>query len=888
MTTRNLDALFAPKAITLLGASNRPGSVGAVIARNLMSGGFAGSVMMINPREAEIQGARAYPNVAALPHEPELAVIATPAAAAPQLIEDLGQRGCRAAVIISAGFDKDQREAMFAAARPRLMRIVGPNCLGFLSPVAGVNASFSHLAPLKGELAFLTQSGAIATSIIDWANGRGIGFSHIVSLGDMSDVDFGDLLDYLALDSATKAILLYVENVTQARKFMSAARIAARAKPVLVVKAGRGEAGARAAASHTGALAGADIVYDAAFRRAGTLRVKSLRELFDAAETVASGVRPHGDRLSIVTNGGGLGVMAADALEARGVPPLPLSEVARAALDAVLPTAWSRANPVDILGDAHSDRYESAFAALVRHSEPDAILVMNCPTGVADNLEAAEAVLTAKARHPEVPVLACWMGEATAAEPRKRFADAGVPSFETPEEAVNAFVNLVEYDRNQAALLETPPASPERSPAARKEARAIIARVIGEGRSMLSEPEAKRVLALYGVPVVDTEIVHTPDGAAEAARRRQGPFALKILSPDISHKTDVGGVALALANADAVKSAAARMLETVAAAAPEARLTGFTLQQMIRRPHAQELILGISEDRTFGPTILFGHGGVATEVIADRVVGLPPLNAPLARAMITQTRVAKLLAGFRDRRPADLAAVAAALVSVSDLAIDLAEITELDINPLLADADGVIALDARILVRPAPADAAKRLAIRPYPAELAREVALPDGEKLILRAIRPSDAEALAAMGARTRPEDLRLRFHGAVRELAPGQAQRLTQIDYDREMALVACEDDGAIAGVARLIFDPEFSAAEYGLIVRSDMQARGIGRELLLALLHYAERRGGDRVWGDVLADNENMLIMARAMGATLTPGAGTVRTEFRPGRGAQGVDA
>ncbi len=877
MSTRNLDALLAPKAIALVGASNRAGAVGAVIARNLLNGGYDGALMMVNPRESEIGGAPAYNTIADLPRTPDLAVIATPAPTVPGLVEHLGALGCRAAIVISAGLSQQQREAMFAAARPRLLRIVGPNCLGLLSPLAGVNASFSHLAALKGDIAFLTQSGAIATSIIDWANGRGIGFSHIVSLGDMSDVDFGDLLDYLAADGATRAILLYVENVTHARKFMSAARIAARTKPVIVVKSGRGEAGARAAASHTGAMAGSDIVYDAAFRRAGMLRVKTLRALFDAAETLASGARPLGDRLSIVTNGGGLGVMAVDALEDSGIRLASLPEAARSALDAVLPPAWSRNNPVDILGDAHGDRYAAALDAIATKGAQDAVLVMNCPTGVADNIEAAEATLNAHARHPRLPMLACWMGEATAADARKRFTTAHIPSFDTPEEAIDAFVQLVEYERNQRALMQAPPASPERSSEAIEEVRALVSGVLAEGRTLLTEFEAKRALALYGVPVVETVVAASPEEAAGAATRLKPPLALKILSYDITHKTDVGGVALGLADAEAVKDAALRMLETVARVRPDARIEGFTLQPMIRRPHAQELILGMSEDATFGPVILFGQGGVSAEIVADRVVGLPPLNTPLARGMIACTRVAKLLAGYRDRSPADVEAIANALVSIADLVIDIPEISELDVNPLLADADGVIALDARIVVKPARGAADARLAIRPYPDHLSGSITLADGVSFRVRAIQPSDADAIVAMARRTDPEHLRLRFHGTLREVSPEQAARLTQIDYDREMALVAIDASGAFAGVARLVVDPDFERAEYAIIVRTDVQGRGLGRLLLTRLLAYAKSRGVQRVWGDVMPESKNMLALARELGASMEADRHRIRTEF-----------
>jgi acetyltransferase len=878
VTTRNLDALFAPRAIALVGASNQPGSVGAVVARNLFASGFEGPIRPVNPHEDRIQGVRNFRSIAELPETPDLAVVAAPPSVVPDAIAELAGRGCRAAVVITAGLDESERAKLLAAARPRLMRIVGPNCLGFLSPARGINASFAHLAPEAGDIAFLTQSGAIATSILDWAKGRGIGFSHVVSLGDMSDVDFGDLLDHLAFDAATAAILLYAENVTQPRKFMSAARIAARAKPVIVVKSGRSAAGARAAASHTGALAGADAVYDAAFRRAGMLRVDTLRDLFDAAATLASGVRPRSEALVIVTNGGGLGVIAADALERRGGALARLSEPTLAALDAALPGAWSHGNPIDILGDAHGERYEAALDALRDEPELGAALVMNCPTGVADNLEAARATLRARARQPELPLLACWMGEATAEAPRRLLSEAGLPSYETPDEAVRAFLQLVDYARNQAALLQAPTASARRTPAGRAAARAQIDQALSEGRAILTEPEAKAVLAAYGVPVVETVVAVTPAEAGAAAARLSGAVALKILSREISHKSDVGGVRLDLSGAAAVEAAATAMLENVLRTAPQARVDGFSVQPMIKRPLAQELLLGAVVDATFGPCLLFGQGGVATEIVADRAIGLPPLDSVLARDMISRTRVSKLLAGYRGRPPADHEAIVAALLSLSDLVVDFPEIVELDINPLLADAGGAIALDARIVIEPTPAGAV-RLAIRPYPEKLVRTVES-GGARFVLRPVRPDDAGALVRMAARTDPEHLRQRFHAATRDLSERTAARLALIDYDREMALVVEEPDGAIAGVVRLVFDPNYESGEYAIIVRTDLQDRGLGRLLMGEVLAYARSRGARRAWGDVSSDNPRMLAFARELGAALSarPDApGVIRAEF-----------
>lgn len=874
MTIRNFEALFHPRAIALIGASNREGAVGEVLARNLLSSGFAGELMFVNPHEDAIAGVKAYGDVAALPHAPDLAIIATPASTVAPLIADLGARGCRAAIVISAG-DATFRQSVLQASAPHLMRIMGPNCLGFLSPGAGINASFAQLTPKAGAIALVTQSGAIATSLLDWAAGRGLGFSHVLSLGDMADIDFGDALDYLALDPATKAILLYVEQITSARKFMSAARIAARMKPVIVVKSGRSKSGAAAAASHTGALAGSDAVYDAAFRRAGMLRVDTLRDLFDAVETLASGLRPAGDRLMIVSNGGGLGVLAADALEANHGRLAPLSGNARSALDAVLPPQWSHANPVDILGDAHGQRYEDALAILATDSESDALLVMNCPTGVADNADAARAAARVHQAYPHMPMLACWAGGAHLTEPQTILAAAALPTFDAPEEAVRAFTQLVDYARNQRALLETPALAPERAPGAPARVDAIINAARGAGRTLLSEAEAKEVLAAYDIAVTPTSIAKDPAEAARAALGFGGRIALKILSRDISHKTDAGGVMLSLAPAD-VEAAAKKMLTLVAAARPDAHIDGFTVQPMIERPHTEELILGASVDPTFGPVLLFGQGGVAVEIIADRVMALPPLNSTLARDLITRTRVARLLAGYRDREPADLGAIAAALASLSDLIVNHPDILELDINPLLADANGVIALDARIVIA-SKRGARAPLAIRPYPAALSHQVQLADGACLQVRALAPSDATLLLEMGQRTSPQDLRLRFHGAVRTDSIEGAARLCQLDYDREMALAAFAPDGAIAGVARISFDPQFETGEFAIIVRSDLQMRGIGRALLTDILDYAKSRGVRTAWGDVLPDNAGMLAFVRELGARVDSSAGGQRVVF-----------
>jgi acetyltransferase len=875
MTVRNLDRLFRPASVAVIGASKEPLSPGAVIARNLRSDGFAGPVMLVNPKYSEIDGEPCHPDVASLPATPDLAVVVTPPPTVPEVIAALGARGSKAVAVITAGFGEGGaergralRQAMLDAARPHLLRIVGPNCMGVMVPGHGLNATFAHLAATPGRLAFVTQSGAIMTGILDWASARGIGFSHLVSLGDMADVDFGDLLDYLAQDAGTSAILLYMEAVTHARKFMSAARAASRRKPVIVLKAGRHEEGARAVASHTGALAGADGVYDAAFRRAGMLRVRSLQELFDAAEVLASRVRLKGDRLAILSNGGGFGVIATDALIDEGGQ---LGELAPATLErlsAALPATWSHGNPVDILGDAPGRRYADALGVLLEDPGIDAILVLNCPTGVGSSVDAAKAVASVLAGRPPTPLITSWVGGSSAVQEARRLLQASLlPVYETPGQAVLAFMHLVRYRDSQRALMETPPSVPEDFVPDAHAARAVIDSALGGGREWLSEPEAKRLLAAYDIPVAETRTVADAYEAASAAAAIGFPVAVKVLSPDITHKSDVGGVALDLADALQVRAAVEAMRARLADTAPRARIAGFAVQPMIRRPHAHELIIGASEDPQFGLVILFGHGGTAVEIIADRALALPPLNMSLAHGLIAQTRVSRLLRGYRDRPPADLDAIALTLIKVAQLVIDFVEIAELDINPLLADQDGVIALDARVRVSRRGLPAERRLAIRPYPKELEDEVALNDGRTLLLRPIRPEDEPMLVAAFRKASPEAVRLRFFAPIKELTHETAAGLTQIDYDREMALVLADHDqpGAaeLYAVARFSTDPDQQKAEFAIAVRDDVTGRGLGTLLMRRLIDYARRRGIGEIFGLVLPENRAMLAICRALG-------------------------
>ena len=865
MSILHLDRLLEPGSVVVVGASDRVGSVGATVWRNLRAGGFAGPIYAVNPKHATLDGVAVYARIADLPQVPDLAVLCTPPDTVSGVIEGLGALGTRAAIVMTAGLSATQKKATLEAAGAHRLRVLGPNCLGLLTPHLGLNASFAHTDALAGQVAFVSQSGALVTAVLDWAKSRRIGFSHMVSLGEHADVDFGDLLDYLASDARTRSILLYIESIEAPRKFMSAARAAARNKPVIVVKAGRAGNGVKAAASHTGALAGSDLVFDAAIRRAGMLRVDTLQDLFIATETLARFSGNRDDALTLVTNGGGAGVMAADAAALAGVALRELSASLRTRLDTILPATWSRGNPIDIIGDAPVRRYTETLQALLADRDSGAILFLHAPTAIVRSDDIARA-LAPIARQAPGRMMACWLGDSAVADARRILEEAGVPDYHTPEEAVRAFSMLATYRSNQALLLETPTAL-ESGVADIAAARVPIEAALLEGRDMLNELEAKVVLKAYGIPVVSTvAVAPTADAAVEAARSLGYPIALKILSPDISHKTDVGGVSLNLQDEEALRQAAEQMLRRIRKDQPQARLTGFTVQTMATRPHAQELILGASIDPVFGPVLMFGHGGTAVEVLADRAIALPPLNRVLARELVSRTRVAKLLAGYRDHPPARLDAIYDALIAVSQMLVDLPELAELDINPLLADDQGVLALDARVRVRRNPGGGAQSFAITPYPAELVETVAW-NGETIALRPIRPEDEPQHRAFVEMLQPQDLRLRFFSSRRELPRSELARLTQIDYAREMAFIAVRSlpDGSrqTLGVIRAVIDPDNVDAEFAIIVRSDLKRRGLGTLLMRKMIAFLSGRGTQRMVGDVLRENQSMHDMCRAQG-------------------------
>jgi len=877
MSTFRLERLFAPRSVAVVGGSPRPSSLGTVVLRNLASGGFAGEIAVVNPNHASIGGRTTFPNLASLPFVPDLVVVTAPASVIPDIVAQAGRRGVAGAVILSAGLGHgpgSMAEAIAREARACGLRIVGPNCLGIMFPASRLNASFAARHPSVGSLALISQSGAIAAAMVDWAAEKSMGFSGVVSIGDQLDVDVADLLDYFALDDETRAILLYLEAVADARKFMSAARAAARLKPVVVVKSGRMAQGAKAAATHTGALAGSDQVYDAAFRRAGLVRAFDLRELFDCAELLGRHVHPpDGNSLAILTNGGGLGILAVDRLAELGGAAVPLSTETAAKLDAVLPPTWSKADPVDIGGDADATRYLAALDILLADPASNAVLVMNVETAIASASSIAEAVAErvkadrTKHRSWSKPVLAAWVG--TEARVAPIFDGAAMAHFATEDGAVRAFMHLVKYREAMAALMATPPNVSSLFVPDKQAAEKIVGNAVGEGRAWLDPIEIADLFAAYSIPLVPTLAASDGDEAAAKAEPilAQGlSVAVKILSRDITHKSDVGGVVLGVATKHGVRDAATAIVARARRLRPEARIDGLMIQPMIVRPDARELILGIADDPTFGPVMMFGRGGTAVEVINDKALMLPPLDMNLARLLVSRTRVSRLLAAYRDVAAVPPDAVPLTLVKLSQLAADFPEIKELDINPLLADASGVLALDARIAIgAPARLFAGHtRFAVRPYPTEWDRELVLRDGARIKVRPMRPEDEPAIIRLLQQVSPEDIRLRFFHAVKDFSHQFVARLTQLDYARAMAFLAIDPATRDAiGAVRLHSDSRYETAEYAILLRSDLKGKGLGWALMQLLIEYARSEGLKSLFGEVLTENTTMLAMARELG-------------------------
>jgi acetyltransferase len=878
MSTYRLKNLLSPRSVALVGATPRQGSVGRAILGNIHKAQFKGEFGLVNSRYAEINGAASVSSLDKLPFVPELVVITAPATAVVGLIDKAGQRGAAGALIVSAGLGHGAgslAEAAERAAKKYGMRLIGSNCLGIMMPGVALNASFSAHMPAQGSLALISQSGAIAAGMVDWAAQRGLGFSGIVSIGDQLDVDIADLLDYFALDGKTHAILLYIEAIKDARKFMSAARAAARIKPVVVVKSGRMMQGAKAAATHTGALAGSDAVYDAAFRRAGILRVSDLRELFDCAETLGRVVQPSGKRLAILSNGGGIGVLAIDRLVELGGIPAAIETAVREKLDAVLPPTWSRSNPVDIVGDADAARYSTALEALLADAGNDAVLVMNVQTAIAPADEIAAAVTDVVSKYRQrclgsaKPVLAAWVG----ADQKiiEFLSGARIPNYPTGDDAVCGFMHLVRHREVVATLAQVPPAIPGEFMPDSATARQIVAAALAEGRQWLDPIEIARLFEAYQIPMVPTFAAADAEQAAAHASTlfAQGAtVVLKIISRDIVHKSDVGGVVLNLTSGDAVRAATAAILGRAKAFRPEARIAGVIVQAMVIQPKARELILGIADDPTFGTVIVFGRGGTAVEVVNDKALALPPLDLQLARDLIERTCVSRLLRAYRDVSAVKQDAVAMILVKLAQMAADIPEIRELDINPLLADQAGVLAVDARVVVGHAARKFAgagpANFAVRPYPSQWQRHLQVKDGWRVFVRPIRPEDEPLIHELLRRVTSQDLRLRFFAPMKEFTHEFVARLTQLDYARAMAFVAFDEaTNELVGMVRLHSDSIYENGEYAILLRSDLKGRGLGWTLMQMIIEYAKSEGLKQISGQVLQENTAMLKMCRELG-------------------------
>ncbi len=867
MSQYNLNRIFKPRHVAVVGASEKAGTIGNALMRNLVDGGFSGTVLPVNPKYQTMHGQACFESVSVLETGVDLAVIATPIHSVVDIVGECVEKKVGGAVIISAGGKevgeqgREIEEKIRHIANDGGLRIVGPNCMGIIRPSV-LNASFASEMPVAGNLAFVSQSGAICTAILDLALKERLGFSHFVSIGSMLDVDFGDMINYLGNDPSAKSILLYIENLTNFRKFMSAARSVSRIKPIIVLKSGRSPAGARAAASHTGAMAGEDAVYDAAFKRAGIVRVDTIEELFDCAELMAKPPRPRGPRLAILTNGGGPGVMATDTLARYGQEPAPLDPETFKAFDALLPDFWSRSNPIDILGDASAERFGRALAICFNSKNLDGVLVILAPQALTDPLSVAET-LAAAVQERRFPVFACWMGGKRIATAVDVLNAAGIPTYDTPERAVRAFLYMVEYTRSLEMLLEVPPKMTGHMVFDQEKARKLIAGA--PSQEFLPETDSKEILAAYGLPVIRTEIAETEAQASRIGREMGYPLVMKVHSPDITHKTDAGGIRLDLRGDADVAGAYRQIVSSARQYKPDARIEGVTLQPYFSNPD-YEILLGAKRDPNFGPVILFGMGGIYTEVLKDRALGLPPMNRLLARRLMQETKAYSLLQGYRNRPAADMERLEEMIIRLSELLIDLPEIAELDMNPVLIKDGNPVAVDARILVSPFAVPSSLHLVIGPYPEEDESHMVSVDGRRIFIRPVKPEDAPLFTALFKTLSPTTIYYRFFGALKELNPEMLARFTQIDYDREIALVAIDEDSesdCMLGVARIIGDPDGKTGEFAVLVGDTWQGKGIGGNLLEKCLSIAEKQGFESVHGIVLNENRNMLALGKKLG-------------------------
>lgn len=858
MTVRNLEYILRPDSVAIVGTG---GPCDTLLARNLVHAGFKGPVMPVVRGQRALEGLLAYESVEKLPLVPDLALVTHPLNEVPELIDRLGRFGVRAAVVLSpnceAGFNQPTREAgqaILEAAKPHLLRVVGPNSMGLIVPGAGLNATLSQANPKDGHVAFITRSGAIARAAMDWASTLGVGISHLICLGSAVDVDYGDSLDYLAADYRTRSIILHLEHVTDPRKFMSAARRAARVKPVIVFKP----------VSYTESDAD-DPVYDAAFRRAGLVRVAQRDELFAIVEALEANLPVRGERLAILTNSHSIGVVAADILSRYGGELALLEPELQEALSKQIGRSQPPEALVDLGDNADAERYGRAMDLMMRSTRADGLLVINSPPGLGDP-EPIARLLVERRKQAAITLIASFAGPTAGSAARRLTARHRIPTFDSSDDAVRAFVRIAEYHRNQELLTETPPSVPEQFTPDRDKAQRIIAATLARGHKELNEFETMQVLEAYTIPVVRTHMAETPERAAELASELGGKVALKIITPDILHKSTVRGVALELDSPDAVLDEARAMIERLRSVVREPVVEGFVVQPMVRRPGAYELTMGVQEGANFGPIIYFGHGGTEAQTIGDMAYGLPPLNMALARELMSRTRIFSLLRSSM-LRTADVDSLALSLLKISQMIIDLPEIAAMEINPVWADSRGAVVLDAHVWVGQHAPEAPRRLAIKPYPKELEEELNLPDGRVIQLRPMRPEDEPALQELVRRADPEDLRLRFFQPIKELSHHMAARLTQLDYDREMALAVADPGPAgeaiLWGGVRITADANNERAEYAIMLDRAVTGLGLGPLLMRRIIDYARERGLKEIYGEVLRENEPMLKLNRALG-------------------------
>ncbi|HXK58461.1 MAG TPA: bifunctional acetate--CoA ligase family protein/GNAT family N-acetyltransferase [Acidobacteriota bacterium] len=879
-----LDVIFAPRSVAVVGATEKPGSVGRTVLWNLISNPFGGTVFPVNPKRPNVLGVKAYPDLASVPEQVDLAVIVTPAPTVPLIIRQCVDAGIKGAIVISAGFKEAgpagvelEQQVLKEASRGGL-RIIGPNCLGVMSPLTGLNATFASGIARPGNVGFISQSGALCTAVLDWSFRANVGFSNFVSIGSMLDVGWGDLIDYLGNDPRTKSIVIYMESIGNARSFLSAAREVALTKPIIVIKAGRTQAAAKAAASHTGSLTGSDEVLDAAFRRTGVLRVNNISDLFYMAEVLAKQPRPKGPRLTILTNAGGPGVLACDALILNGGALTELSEETFNSLNELLPPHWSRNNPVDILGDADPARYAKALEIAAKDPNADGMLVVLTPQAMTDPTQTADA-LKNYANSTGKPVLASWMGGPEVAAGEAILKRAGIPTFPYPDTAARVFNYMWQYSYALKGLYETPQLSdhPARGGPDRATAERIIEKAKADGRTILTEFESKELLAAYGIPIVPTKVARSADEAVATAEAMGYPVVLKLFSETITHKTDVGGVQLNLEDAEAVRAAYNKIEQSVTEKAGAEHFLGVTVQPMIKL-EGYELIIGSSQDPQFGSVLLFGSGGQLVEVYKDRSLGLPPLNTTLAQRMMEQTKIYKALKGVRGRKPVDLLALERLLVRFSQLVVEQSWIKEIDINPLLASPEQLVALDARVVLHDPGTDISKlpRSAIRPYPTQYLYPWRAKDGTEILVRPIRPEDEPMLVKFHETLSDRSVYFRYFHMIKlsqRIAHERLTRMCFIDYDREMALVAecreekCAED-RILGVGRLTKLHGTNEAEFAVVVSDSWQRQGIGTELLTRLIEFARNEKLSCIKADILLDNQEMVNLAKKLGFSITP--------------------